>query len=299
MSTLTASSGVWAGTAPITHDYQWQRCDSTGSNCLDVAGSTGATYLLGNDDVGSALRVTVSGVNEVGASTAASAPTTGVTAATAPPVNTASPTIAGNAVVGSVLRADPGSWAGTTPMAYSYQWRRCDQVGGACVSINGATRSDYAVSYADADRTLRVLVTAANSVGSAASQSAATVVVPRPSVYWGAYMDGDPTYIYYYGGSWGDAPWDANTWSRFESNAGKKVSIVHWGSGTPWTHDFKHFQGTFNLVHQAGALNFVNMRLHPCRSETSQAEVTTHISGRGFSRLPRGATRSFSPSISR
>ena len=37
------------------------------------------------------------------------------------------------------------------------------------------------------------------------------------------------------------------------------MSIVHWGSGSPWTHDFKYFQGTFERVRRAGDLNFVNM----------------------------------------
>jgi len=43
------------------------------------------------------------------------------------------------------------------------------------------------------------------------------------SILWGARIDGDV-----YGGR-GDAPWDAGTWDTFESHAGKKVSIVHWG----------------------------------------------------------------------
>ena len=139
------------------------------------------------------------------------------------------------------------------------QWRRCDGGGGNCVSVAGATSAEYSVVYADGGSTLRVLITAANDFGSAASQSSPTQVVSKPSVYWGAYIDGDPTYDYYYGGSWGDAPWDAEAWARFESNAGKKVSIVHWGLRTPWAHDFKYFLGPFNLVHQAGDLNLVDM----------------------------------------
>ena len=139
------------------------------------------------------------------------------------------------------------------------RWRRCDGGGGNCVSVAGATSAEYSVVYADGGSTLRVLITAANDFGSAASQSSPTQVVSKPSVYWGAYIDGDPTYDYYYGGSWGDAPWDAEAWARFESNAGKKVSIVHWGLRTPWAHDFKYFLGPFNLVHQAGDLNLVDM----------------------------------------
>ena len=70
---------------------------------------------------------------------------------------------------------------------------------------------------------------------------------------------GNSTYGSTYGGTWGSAPWDSNTWSRFESNAGKKVSIVHWGAGPPWEHDFDYWRSTFNLVQNAGELSLVGM----------------------------------------
>ena len=41
--TLTASSGAWSGTAPISYSYQWLRCDATGANCTDIAGATSST----------------------------------------------------------------------------------------------------------------------------------------------------------------------------------------------------------------------------------------------------------------
>jgi hypothetical protein len=78
------------------------------------------------------------------------------------------------------------------------------------------------------------------------------------SVYWGAYMDGNDTYDYYYGGSWQDAPWDRSTWGKFESNAGKRASLVHWSVGTLWNHDFDYFRSPFNLVQGAGDINFVD-----------------------------------------
>lgn len=84
-------------------------------------------------------------------------------------------------------------------------------------------------------------------------------------VYWGAFMEGNQTYAHYYGGTWGNAPWDAETWARFESNAGKKVSVVHWGIPPPWMGRFRSWKPTFQLVRMAGDLNLVTMSTRSTR----------------------------------
>src|SRR5207249_9845124 len=42
--TLTASPGSWTGNPAPTFAYQWQRCDSGGANCANVAGATAAAH---------------------------------------------------------------------------------------------------------------------------------------------------------------------------------------------------------------------------------------------------------------
>lgn len=95
------------------------------------------------------------------------------------------PTISGSAVVGSTLTATSGSWSGTAPLKYSYQWLRCNATATGCSSIGGANSSTYQVRAADIGHTLRVRVTARNSDGSAQADSNATSVVtaatPAPS----------------------------------------------------------------------------------------------------------------------
>jgi len=95
----------------------------------------------------------------------------------APPRNTGLPTVSGPVQIGKAIKASTGAWTGSTPLTFSYQWRRCDAAGAACVDIAGATASSYTINSADADRTLRVSVTATNSVGSASATSAQTAVV--------------------------------------------------------------------------------------------------------------------------
>jgi hypothetical protein len=177
-STLNGSGGAWSGTAPIWYAYQWQRCDTAGSSCSWVSGATGQSYLLGAADVGATFRLLVTASNADGSNSAASLPTAIVRATATPPLNTTPPSITGTATVGSLLTASTGAWTGTTPIGYTYQWRRCDQAGANCSSISGAKSASYEVSYADEGSTMRVLMTAVNAVGSNVATSAQTAVVP-------------------------------------------------------------------------------------------------------------------------
>jgi hypothetical protein len=77
------------------------------------------------------------------------------------------------------------------------------------------------------------------------------------SIYWGAYMEGNQTYGHLYGGSWDDAPWGTATWDRFEANAGKRVSVVHYGQPPPWERGFDPVP--FGLARKRGAIPAVDM----------------------------------------
>ena len=93
------------------------------------------------------------------------------------PTNTVLPAITGNANAGSTFSTTSGTWVGTTPFTYSYQWQRCDTSGGACSDISGATASTYGVQSSDAGMTLRSVVTATNAGGSTSISSAVSAVI--------------------------------------------------------------------------------------------------------------------------
>jgi hypothetical protein len=186
-NTLSATSGSWSGTAPITFAYSWRRCDSNGADCAAIGGATAATYTIGDSDVDRRLRVEVTATNGDGTAAALSAPSDVVTAGAAP-ANTVEPTISGGIVEGQTLSATSGSWAGTSPITYGYQWVRCGTDGGNatgsnCLFISGATKSTYVVDDDDVTRRLRVRVTATNSIGATtvASDATATVVAKTAS----------------------------------------------------------------------------------------------------------------------
>src|SRR5439155_13740013 len=152
--------------APITYAYQWRRGDAGGAGCADIGAATTQTYTLSSADVGKTVRVSVTATNSVGSGSAVSVQTAMVAAAPVAPANSSPPTISGAAQEGQVLAADPGSWSGSAPITYAYQWRRCDSAGANCVDIAGAATQTYTLSSADVGKTVRVSVTATNSVGS-------------------------------------------------------------------------------------------------------------------------------------
>jgi hypothetical protein len=61
--TLTASSGVWSGSQPMSFAYQWQRCSP---GCADIEGAIGTTFALSAADQGSTLLVNVTATNGFG-----------------------------------------------------------------------------------------------------------------------------------------------------------------------------------------------------------------------------------------
>jgi Rv2525c-like, glycoside hydrolase-like domain len=98
----------------------------------------------------------------------------------APPANTAPPSVGGVPTFGNTLAAEVGTWAGTSPISYSYQWQRCAS---GCTNIAGATAATYTLGTADIGTRVRVRIIASNFAGHAQVTSTATGPV-EPTGYW-------------------------------------------------------------------------------------------------------------------
>ena len=184
---LSATNGTWIG-ATGSFTYQWRRCDSSGNNCSAIGGASASTYAVVSADVGSTLRVVVTASNVAGSTTSSPSTATGVVTqagVVTPPTNTAIPSITlptGETVpmLGDTLFASAGSWSGSFPMTFTYQWKMCagnDPFNGPCFAVPGATASFFTVPASLYGQRIRVAVTATNSAASVAQNSVATEVV--------------------------------------------------------------------------------------------------------------------------
>jgi hypothetical protein len=204
--TLTAAAGTWSD-AGAHLQVQWERCDASGGQCVDLPGATALTYTPAGDDVGLTLRVRVTATNSAGAGSAFSAGIGPVLTAGVP-VAASPPSISGSALVGSVLTANAGTW--TDAASFALAWERCDSSGAGCSPISGADGATYQLGLDDLGATIRLAVTATGrtATGSAVSDAtavvgiAAPVLVSAPTI-GGAAVEGGT--LVAAPGSWSDA----------------------------------------------------------------------------------------------
>jgi hypothetical protein len=179
---LIADPGRWHSNSSVSFAYQWQQCLVDGTGCVNIGGANDRIYTARTADVGHTLRVGVTATNRGGSAAATSAVTPALTAqpATAPH-NTAPPAISGSPVAGRAVVVSSGTWTGASPIVYSYRWRVCSAAGGDCRDTSNRSQT-YRLSQRDVNQSFRVLVTARNAAGTAASLSSATarVTVEQP-----------------------------------------------------------------------------------------------------------------------
>ena len=180
---LGVTPGSWTGNGTITLSYQWLRCDNAGGNCAPIDFATATTYRAAPADEGHAIRVRETATDDIGTASADSTATAPI--APGSPVNLTPASLFGTARDGSSLTAANGTWAGSPPITFGYQWQRCDTIAD-CANIAGvnATLQSYQLTSADVGHKVRAIVTASNGVGSPATSTtdlSDTVVAAPPS----------------------------------------------------------------------------------------------------------------------
>src|SRR5258708_5763880 len=111
---------------------------------------------------------------------------------------------------------------------------------------------------------LKLAAGTAIGVGLSSSLARRLLGAPLPSVYWGALIKGSTYGINPATGlPYADPPWDLSTWDLFETHAGKKVSILHWGqpwyASTQWPYGYYPFRTSLmDTVRSRGSIPMVD-----------------------------------------
>jgi hypothetical protein len=173
--TLSSTRGAWTG-SPTSFAYQWQDCDSGGSRCSNLSGTTATTYALGAGDVGRSVRVVVTAANGAGGTPAASASVGPVSA----PAPTASFTYTPAApAVGGVVSFD-GTSSSCPSGPCTYAW---SEDGGPAQPLQPASPlgSGATLSYMFAEAgTKYVRLVLTDAVGQTATAEHSVVVEASP-----------------------------------------------------------------------------------------------------------------------
>jgi len=216
----------------------------------------------------------------------------GVAAQATPPSNTAEPAISGRAEQGVRLSAARGTWTGTSPISYAFQWVRCgadggEPDGGNCTIISGATGDRYRLTSADVGSRMRVRVTAMNADGSRTAASNPTAVVVGPPVNTstpvvrgtmtnGQTVTADP-------GTWtGKQPISFSyRWLRCNTQGGECVSI---GGATSRTYRLTSSDVNHRIRFNVTARNSIGSRT----AISAESPIVAEPLPSGAIRLPTG-----------
>jgi hypothetical protein len=180
---VQASTGVWSPT-PAKVTYEWLRCNRNGRVCGRIANASGSSYTIGAADVGHALVALVQASFGTTAQSAYSVATAVAMPATVVgPTPVAGPTVTGTAAKGRQLTASPGTWSGSGPVTFTYQWYRCDATASQCLLIRGATRETYTLGTRDLGKTLGLTLRATDASGTAIAYAGVVgPIAPTPAV---------------------------------------------------------------------------------------------------------------------
>jgi hypothetical protein len=213
---LTCSNGSWSGT-PTKFTYQWLRDKER------IGPATKQTYTVSEEDEGESLSCEVTASNGAGSAFALSKNSLEVKGR--PPVSVKAPEVEGIAEVGQTLTCNEGSWSGTVPFTYKFQWLLNGN------DIANATGDTLPVEAADEGKQVSCRVEATNSAGHAEAASSPVTIGVRP-----------PESI---------APPKVSVVGGGKAEVGKELACSQgeW-TGSPTKYEYRWFRGNEELVGQ-------------------------------------------------
>jgi hypothetical protein len=168
---LQVTSSTWRTTAGTSYSYQWQRCDSAGASCVDIAGARTQSYRLQSSDARVRLRVLNSATNSDGVTTATTLPTAVIKPALPGVSVTPRLVVQGRADVGKTLTLTPGTWSASTEITSKLlEFWRCSP---RCTALSTSGAGSYVLDETDAGWMMRGSETATGPGGSTVSWAAA------------------------------------------------------------------------------------------------------------------------------
>jgi GH25 family lysozyme M1 (1,4-beta-N-acetylmuramidase) len=202
----------------------------------------------------------------------------------------APPTIVGTAKAGAQLAGVPGTWSGGKPVAFTYQWQRCDAAGAGCAPIPGATLETYAATAADVGHALALTVAAASPGGTATASSPPTVAVAaagssgatQPAVLTPPLLSGTPQVgqtLTANAGTWSGSPSAfAYLWRRCDA-AGATCTAVAGATGSSYVLTPGDIGFTLSLVVTATGKGGSRSASAPTTAAVAAAPVPAAVAG--------------------
>lgn len=182
-NTLTADVDAdgFPAIEPDDISYQWQVAETVMGPWPDIAGATGKTYVLGQDEVGKLLRVKVTVNNGVPPIAEEYSAETGQIGQL-PSVG--SVTVTGSGVAGETLKAEWYDPAGFPFPDFAYKWQRSDNgtSGWAYISDDEDDGDEYVLTGDDEGKFVRAVVIATNDHGLSQTESSPVRVDVLPTI---------------------------------------------------------------------------------------------------------------------
>jgi hypothetical protein len=228
--TVRVDAGRWQP-KPSAFVYQWARCNLELRSCTAISGETQHTHDIGAKDLGHVL-VAIVQARSGRTSRAVFSTATAVAVAAAsgggkggPSLSTA-PLVAEVLQQGNQLTGSVGSWSGSSTIAYTYNWYRCDVSGAHCKTIRNATKLTHLQGARDVGHTLGFAVHATDRsgtttayaplLGPVAATGATLVSIGAPTIS-GAATPGQALQVS--SGSWSQPPSALGyQWERCNAN---------------------------------------------------------------------------------